>query len=113
MTDVNEGTATEGDNELGLSTDYGEGQVFLGTVIECSGSDLGAGTSSYTDVDGNTDNTNLFEFNMPVFSGISTGDYITATATISNTTSEFSPCGTFGLIPLETHRRITYRVNKN
>ncbi|MBT8298612.1 MAG: right-handed parallel beta-helix repeat-containing protein, partial [Maribacter sp.] len=34
LTDINEGTATAGDNELGFSTDYGEGQVYLGTAVE-------------------------------------------------------------------------------
>ena len=113
LTDVNEGTATIGDNELGLFTDYGEGQVYLGTANEGSGSDLAAGTSSYTDVDGNTDNTNLFEFSIPVVSGIAIGDYITATATISNATSEFSPFSILKVRTIITNRRITYRVNGN
>ncbi|EAR00632.1 beta strand repeat-containing protein [Maribacter sp. HTCC2170] len=113
LTDVNEGTATEGDNELGLSTDYGEGQIYLGTVIEGSGADLAAGTSSYTDVDGNTDNTNLFEFSTPIVSGVSIGDYITATATISNSTSEFSPMSILKVRTIITNRRITYRVSGN
>ncbi len=111
LTDVNEGTATEGDNELGMSTDYGEGQIYLGTAVEGSGSDLAAGTSSYSDVDGNTDNTNLFEFSIPVISGIAIGDYITATATIANTTSEFSPFSILKVQTVITNRRITYRVN--
>ncbi len=112
LTDINEGTATEGDNELGLSTDYGEGQVYLGTVIEGSGADLAAGTSAYTDVDSNTDNTNLFEFSIPVVSGVAIGDYITATATIANSTSEFSPFSILKVQTVITNRRITYRVNK-
>ena len=113
LTDVIEGTATEGDNELGMSTDYGEGQTYLGTVVEGSGSDLDSGTSSYLDVDGNTDNTNLFEFNVPIPSGVMTGDYITSTATISNTTSEFSPFSVLKVRTVITNRRITYRVNPN
>jgi len=113
LTDVNEGTATEGDNELGMSTDYGEGQIYLGTAVEGSGSDLAAGFSSYADVDGNTDNTNLFEFSLPIVSGIAIGDYVTATATISNSTSEFSPFSILKVQTVITNRRITYRVNKN
>ena len=64
-TDINEGTATVGDNQLGMSTDYGEGQVYLGSAIEGSAVGLlDGGSSSYTDVDGNTDNTNQFEFSI-------------------------------------------------
>jgi hypothetical protein len=113
LTDVNEGTATEGDNELGMSTDYGEGQTYIGTAVEGGGSDADAGVSAYTDVDGNTDNTNLFEFSIPIVSGIAIGNYITATATIANTTSEFSPFSILKVQTIITNRRITYRVNKN
>ena len=111
LTDVNEGTATEGDNELGMSTDYGEGQIYLGTAVEGSGSDLAAGSSSYTDVDGNTDNTNLFEFSIPAPVGLTVGNYITATATIANSTSEFSPFSILKVRTIITNRRITHRVN--
>ena len=113
LTDVNQGTATEGDNQLGMSTDYGEGQTYIGTVAEGSGSDLASGSSSYTDVDGNSDNTNMFEFIMPIPPGVNIGDYITATSTISNTTSEFSPFSILKVRTVITNRRITYRVNKN
>ena len=111
LTDINEGTATLGDNQLGLSTDYGEGQVFLGSAIEGSASDTDGGTSSYTDADGNTDNTNQFEFSIPVPSGTAVGEYITATATLSNSTSEFSPFSIIKVRTVITNRRITYRVN--
>ncbi|MEX0274515.1 MAG: beta strand repeat-containing protein, partial [Flavobacteriaceae bacterium] len=112
LTDVNQGTATEGDNELGLSTDYGEGQVYMGTGIEGSGADLDAGSSVYTDVDGNTDNTNEFEFSIPMPPGVTVGNYITATATLANTTSEFSPFSIIKIRTIITNRRITYRVNQ-
>lgn len=110
LTDINEGTATMGDNQLGLSTDYGEGQTYLGTVVEGSVSDLDAGSSSYTDADGNTDNTNLYEFRIPIPSGVSIGEKITATATIANSTSEFSPFSIIKVQTIITNRRITYRV---
>ena len=113
LTDVNEGTATEGDNEIGMSTDYGEGQTYIGTVVEGSGSDADAGVSSYTDIDGNTDNTNQFQFSIPAPAGLTIGNYITATATIANSTSEFSPFSTLKVQTVITNRRITYRVNKN
>ena len=112
-TDINEGTATLGDNQLGMSTDYGEGQVYLGSAIEGSASDTDGGSSSYTDVDGNTDNTNQFEFSIAVPLILSTGEYITATATLANSTSEFSPFSTIKVQTVITNRRITYRVNPN
>jgi parallel beta-helix repeat protein len=111
LTDVNEGTAAAGDNELGFSTDYGEGQVYLGTAVEGSGADADGGSSSYTDVDGNTDNTNRFHFSIAIPPMASIGDFITATATISNSTSEFSPMSVLKVQTVITNRRITYRVN--
>ena len=113
LTDINEGTSTAGDNQLGLSTDYGEGQTYLGTAVEGSGSDLNTGSSSYTDADGNTDNTNLFEFRILLPGGVALGELITATATIANATSEFSPFSIIKVNTVITNRRITYRVNKN
>jgi parallel beta-helix repeat protein len=113
LTDINEGTATLGDNELGLSTDYGEGQTYLGSAVEGSGSDADGGSSSYTDLDGNTDTTNQFEFSIPMPPGTSVGEHITATATLSNSTSEFSPFSIIKVRTVITNRRITYRVNPN
>ncbi len=113
LTDINEGTATAGDNQLGFSTDYGEGQTYLGTVVEGSGADLDAGSSSYTDVDGNTDNTNRFHFSFAVPPLATMGDFITATATLGNSTSEFSPMSILKVQTVITNRRITYRVNQD
>ncbi len=113
LTDINEGTSTVGDNQLGMSTDYGEGQTYIGTAVEGSVGDLNTGSSSYTDADGNTDNTNLFEFRIPAPSGVALGDLITATATIANSTSEFSPFSIIKVNTVITNRRITYRINKN
>ena len=113
LTDINEGSATAGDNQLGMTTDYGEGQTYLATVVEGSGSDTRSGTSSYTDLDGNTDSTNRFKFTIPLPSGVVKGDFLTATATISNSTSEFSPQSIIKGYTVITNRRITYRVKKN
>ncbi|MEP4883157.1 Calx-beta domain-containing protein, partial [Maribacter dokdonensis] len=77
FTDVNEGTATLGDNRLGLTQDYGEGQTYIGTAIEGSGDDQDAATSSYADPDGNSDNTNKYKFVFPLPSGTVVGDLIT------------------------------------
>ncbi len=90
ITDISSGTASPGDNQLGMSQDYGEGQTFLASLTEGSGSDLSSATSSYTDVDGNTDNTNEFEFVISLPSGVNSGTLLTATATVGGSTSEFS-----------------------
>ena len=113
LTDINEGTATAGDNQLGLSTDYGEGQIYLGTSTEGSASDLDNTSSIYTDDDGNTDTTNKFHFVVSIPSGIQANDLITSTATIGNSTSEFSPFSKVEVPTIITNRRITYRVKKD
>ncbi|MFP2997664.1 Calx-beta domain-containing protein, partial [Spongiivirga sp. MCCC 1A20706] len=90
ISDISTGAASAGDNQLGLTQDYGEGQTYLATLTEGSGDDLATGTSVYADADGNGDNTNEFEFSIPLPSGVTSGTLITATATIGNSTSEFS-----------------------
>lgn len=113
MTDINEGTASAGDNQLGLLRDYGEGQVYISTLVEGSGLDLDSKILPYTDTDGNTDNTNKFKFTFPLPPGVTIGEYITATATIGNSTSEFSPQSEIRANTLITNKRITYRIKKN
>ncbi|NNK20426.1 MAG: sodium:calcium exchanger, partial [Flavobacteriaceae bacterium] len=113
LTDINEGTATSGDNELGNTKDYGEGQVYIGSAVEGSVADLDGGNSVYLDTDGNTDNTNLFEVHIPIPPGVEVGNLITGTATLANTTSEFSPFSVIVIRTVITNRRITYRVNGN
>lgn len=112
-TDINEGTATIGDNTLGLTYDYGEGQRYLNTMVEGSATDLESNSTTYTDEDNNTDNTNKFKFSIPLPSGISLGKTITTTATLANSTSEFSPLSTVKGYTVITNRRITYRVKPN
>jgi len=113
FTDVNEGTATLGDNRLGLSQDYGEGQTYIGTAVEGSGDDQDATTSSYADPDGNSDNTNKYKFVFPLPSGTVVGDLITTTGTRSNSTSEFSPEIIISAYTVITNRNITYRIKGN
>lgn len=113
LTDINEGTAALTDNQLGLTQDYGEGQVYIGSGIEGSGSDQDGTSSSYTDADGNTDNTNRFQFTISLPIGTVLGETITSTATLSNSTSEFCPMITLKASSVITNRRITYRVNPN
>ena len=111
FTDINEGSASEGANQLGNSKDYGEGQAYIGTVVEGSVNDLDTGISNYTDTDGNTDNTARYQFRIPLPPGTNLGELITATASLSNSTSEFSPFSDIRLQTVITNRRITYRVN--
>lgn len=113
LTDINEGSAATGDNQLGNTQDYGEGQIYIGSAVEGSGSDQDGTSSSYTDVDGNTDNTNRFQFSISLPPGTILGETITATATLSNSTSEFAPLMTLKVSTIITNRRITYRVNPN
>ena len=113
FTDINEGTALAGDNQLGNQLDYGEGQIFIGTVVEGSGADLDSGSSSYLDIDGNTDTTNLFEFQIPLPPGTMSGEWVTATATLGNAPSEFGPITQIRVRSVITNRRITYRVNSH
>ncbi|MBU2899391.1 beta strand repeat-containing protein [Maribacter dokdonensis] len=113
FTDVNEGTATLGDNQLGLTQDYGEGQTYIGTAVEGSGDDQDTTTSSYADPDGNTDNANKYKFVFPLPSGTVVGDLITTTGTRSNSTSEFSPEIIISAYTVITNRNITYRIKGN
>ncbi|MEO0573148.1 MAG: Calx-beta domain-containing protein [Bacteroidota bacterium] len=113
LTDINEGTAATGDNQLGFSTDYGEGQTFIASAVEGSGADADTISSTYSDSDGNTDNTARFSFSLPLPVGVTIGNMITATATLGNSTSEFSPMSILKVATVITNRRITYRVNPN
>jgi hypothetical protein len=74
---------------------FGEGFTYLGTLIEGSVADLDATTGSYgpgaiNGVAQGTDNTQRFLFRMPVPSGVALGTALTATATLTGQTSEFS-----------------------
>lgn len=111
LTDINQGTASTGDNQLGLTQDYGEGQVYLASATEGSGADADGTTSSYTDADGNTDTTNRFNFTITLSVSVPPGSIITATATIANATSEFGNTFPVGVATVITNRRITHRVN--
>lgn len=113
LTDIEEGTATAGDNQFTYASDYGEGQTYLFTVTEGSGSDLDNTSSTHTDVDGNTDTTNKFRFIVPAPPGVNIGSLVTATATVSGSTSEFSPMSELKVPSIITNRRITYRVRPN
>ncbi len=113
FTDINEGTASQGDNQIGLSQDYGEGQVYIGTGIEGDAADLDNTSSSYSDIDGNNGNTNRFKFTFTLAMSMNLGGQVTSTARLSNSTSEFGPISLLKLGTIITNRRITYRFNMN
>ena len=73
---------------------FGEGQTYLTTLTEGSAADTDTGTGTYSGtINGlsqGTDTTNRFRFTFAAPSGISAGSVLTATATLSNATSEFS-----------------------
>lgn len=75
-------------------TGFGEGQTYLLTLTEGSAQDQDATSGTYTSpVNGlnvGTDNTNLFQFTIPVPFGVGIGTILTATATVAGDTSEFS-----------------------
>ena len=111
FTDINEGTALVGDNQLGFTQDYGEGQTFIASLVEGSASDTDTTISAYSDSDGNAATTNRFGFSIPLPSGMVPTALLTATATLSNSTSEFGPFVVVKVATIITNRRITYRVN--
>jgi uncharacterized repeat protein (TIGR01451 family) len=74
---------------------FGQGQTYLTTMTEGSGSDLDATTGTYgpgaiNGISQGTDTTNKFKFAISVGNGISPGAVLTATATLAGATSEFS-----------------------
>ncbi len=74
---------------------FGQGQTYLTTLTEGSASDLDATTGTYgpgaiNGISQGTDTTNKFKFVISIPSGVSIGTVLTATATLSGATSEFS-----------------------
>ncbi|AXT60803.1 sodium:calcium exchanger [Aquimarina sp. AD10] len=116
LTDINQGTAAAGDNQIAgpsgaVSRDYGEGQEFIISAVEGSIDDTDSTVSNYpTDVDGNTDTTNRFDFRITLGTTIPRGSMLTATATVANSTSEFGNGFMVTAATVITNRRITYRV---
>lgn len=73
---------------------FGEGQTYLSTLTEGTAQDTDATTAAYTSPFGGktvgADTTNRFQFTIPVPAGVVAGTILTATATLSAATSEFS-----------------------
>jgi uncharacterized repeat protein (TIGR01451 family) len=74
---------------------FGQGKTYVGTLVEGSASDLDNTTGTYgpaaiNGIAQGTDTTNKFSFVIPLPSGVTAGIVLTATATLSGATSEFS-----------------------
>lgn len=82
---------------------FGEGQTYLFTLTEGSGSDTDAGNATYASpfnsLNVGTDTTNRFLFSIPLPSNVAVGTSVTATATLSSSTSEFSNAVTVANAP--------------
>lgn len=86
------GAATAGSNRFGLSQDYGEGQIYLGSMVEGSAADVDNGSCNIPAQDGhNHTGMKAFQFSVPTPASLIAGDLLTATATLSAGTSEFGP----------------------
>lgn len=87
------GSATAGNNQLGLSRDYGEGQRYLTSFSENSAADIDEGPCDLPLFDShNHTGMEAFQLTLSLPTGIAIGDKLTATATVSSAgTSEFSP----------------------
>ncbi len=116
FSDINTNATNIGDNTIGsgITRDYGEGEIYLGTIIEGT-NDIDNNVSTYTDVDGNTDNTNRFNIILNLTSSVPIGSLITTTATNPNTnsTSEFGNVKEIRQVSVITNRRITDRITTN
>lgn len=74
---------------------FGQGQTYLTSLVEGSGADLDSTTGTYgpgaiNGISQGTDTTNRFKFVIATPSGVGVGTVLTATATLSGATSEFS-----------------------
>lgn len=86
---------------------FGEGQTYLGTFTEGSAADTNGGTGTYSGtingLNQGTDNTNRFTFTIPLtgnFATVAAGSLLTSTATLANSTSEFSGNVTVNTAPI-------------
>lgn len=73
---------------------FGEGETYVASLTEGSAADDDSGSGSYSGViNGQAqggDTTNRFSFTLSAPAGVSAGTVLTATATVSGSTSEFS-----------------------
>lgn len=91
-------TASPTPNGVATNVGFGQGQTYLGTFTEGSAADSNPSAGSYSgSINGQfqgTDATNLFTFTIPLtgnFAGLNMGTVVlTSTATLTNSTSEFS-----------------------
>jgi hypothetical protein len=87
---------------------FGEGNVYLGTLVEGSASDLDGTSGTYgpaaiNGVVQGTDTTSRFAYRIPIPAGVTSGSLLTATATLGGQTSEFGGRISVGSGPSLTH----------
>jgi uncharacterized repeat protein (TIGR01451 family) len=92
----------------------GQGQTYLTTLTEGSGADGDGSSASYgpgpiNGLNQGSDTTNRFRFEIPVPPGVFIGEWLTATATLGGSTSEFS--GNVAVGPLAISGRVYEDVN--
>ncbi len=100
-------------------TGFGEGMTFIGSGVEGSVDDLDATNGFYgPTVDGLTVSTApvyspRFKFSIPLPPGVTEGTPLTATATVSNNTSEFGPLRTVQFAPATLSGRVYVDLNND
>jgi uncharacterized repeat protein (TIGR01451 family) len=77
---------------------YPQGKTYLFSAVEGSSQDLDNNSGPYgampvNGINQGSDSTNMFKFIFPLPSNVNIGTVLTATATLNNKTSEFSPAG--------------------
>jgi uncharacterized repeat protein (TIGR01451 family) len=113
-------TADNTPNSVAANVGFGQGRTYLGTFTE------GSTTGTSPDTDGSTgtygpaaingltqgtDNTSAFSFLIPLtgnFAGLAAGATLTSTATLANSTSEFSGNATLAAISGFVYEDVNY-----
>jgi uncharacterized repeat protein (TIGR01451 family) len=113
-------TADNAANSVAANAGFGQGRTYLGTFTEGSttgtspDTDAGTGTYGPGTVNGlnqGTDNTNAFSFLIPLtgnFAGLAAGTTLTSTATLNNSTSEFSGNATLAALSGYVYEDVNY-----
>ncbi len=113
-------TADNTPNSVTANVGFGQGRTYLGTFTEGSttgtspDTDNGTGTYGPGNVNGlnqGTDNTNAFSFLIPLtgnFAGLAAGTTLTSTATLNNSTSEFSGNATLAALSGFVYEDVNY-----
>ncbi len=113
-------TADNTPNSVAANVGFGQGRTYLGTFTEGSttgtspDTDNSTGTYGPGNINGlnqGTDNTNAFSFLIPLtgnFAGLAAGATLTSTATLNNSTSEFSGNATLAALTGYVYEDVNY-----